>query len=248
MKHKSAFTLVELAIVIVIIGLLVGGVLQGQELIKQARIRSDIKRLTSVEVSIATFYGKYTYLPGDFPAAQAQRFLGFPANTGGDGNGKLEWRTYGLEDAQFVWRHLDKARLLNVSNPDCTPVSVVSSLPYYAGFKLGSCTLESSVMYAITGDLLAGHPLGVGVPNLGNIITIAARMNNSADVASYPSDITRSIDEKLDDGKANTGKLKGTGGRNPTNVTEVIQCANANGIYNNSEAVPACRILYDLGL
>jgi type II secretory pathway pseudopilin PulG len=60
---NKAFTLVELAIVI--IGLLVGGVLQGQELIQQAKIQSVIKNVESYKAAVITFKGKYNDVPGD---------------------------------------------------------------------------------------------------------------------------------------------------------------------------------------
>ena len=65
LNKKSGFTLVELAIVIVVIGLLVGGVLQGQELIKQANIRSQIAQFEDINRATFTFRAKYNALPGD---------------------------------------------------------------------------------------------------------------------------------------------------------------------------------------
>lgn len=64
-RMKSAFTLVELAIVIVIIGLLVGGVMQGQELIRQARITNFASTMQQYKTSIVVFKSKYNSYPGD---------------------------------------------------------------------------------------------------------------------------------------------------------------------------------------
>jgi prepilin-type N-terminal cleavage/methylation domain-containing protein len=93
MKNKSSqfnfiedgFTLVELAIVIVVIGLLVSGVLQGQELIKQAQIRKTISQFNDYDRAIATFKSKYgsNLIPGDFN--DAHRF-GIDKNSNGDLN------------------------------------------------------------------------------------------------------------------------------------------------------------------
>src|SRR4051812_44105300 len=90
---RTGFTLIELSIVLVIIGLVVGGVLVGQDLIKSAGIRSQISQLEKYDTAIQTFRTKYNALPGDIPAAAAARF-GMQARSGaafhGDGDGTLE--------------------------------------------------------------------------------------------------------------------------------------------------------------
>jgi prepilin-type N-terminal cleavage/methylation domain-containing protein len=70
-KHrlKSGFTLVELAIVLVIIGLLVGGVIQGQELIKQAKIIRFVSDINSYKLSLSTFQLKYNSPAGAYNQA-----------------------------------------------------------------------------------------------------------------------------------------------------------------------------------
>ncbi len=93
-KQQNGFTLVELAIALVIIGLLVGGVLQGQELIRQAQIRKQIQALGDFDLAFNTFRTKYDAPPGD--VRNPERF--FPecyyANPGiiisGDGNGLID--------------------------------------------------------------------------------------------------------------------------------------------------------------
>jgi prepilin-type N-terminal cleavage/methylation domain-containing protein len=125
--YTKGFTLVELSIVLVIIGLLVGGVLVGRDLIKAAEIRSQIKQIEEFKTAANAFRLKYGYLPGDIPPAQASQF-GFFTFTGsyagkpylftyapfgykryGFGNGSGDIETG--EDYVF-WQHLSEANMI----------------------------------------------------------------------------------------------------------------------------------------
>ena len=97
-QSQSGFTLVELAIVLVIIGLLVGGVLAGQDLIKAAKLQNAIQAISDVNTSTTTFMTKYGQLPGDF--SQGNTFTTPIAITGvanavglGDNNGLVQATT-----------------------------------------------------------------------------------------------------------------------------------------------------------
>src|SRR5512147_1160175 len=88
-KPQAGFTLIEIAIVLVIIGLLLGGVLKGQELITSARVRNLISTQDGIKAAYFGFQDRYRALPGDYPGAQA--FANIPNmvdNTmGGNGDG-----------------------------------------------------------------------------------------------------------------------------------------------------------------
>lgn len=82
-RKKAAFSLVELSIVLVILGMLVGGVLAGQSLIRASELRSitsDIHKMQSARIA---FRDKYFSLPGDMPNAIS--FWGRQAGNAGDG-------------------------------------------------------------------------------------------------------------------------------------------------------------------
>ncbi len=87
------FTLIELSIVLVIIGLIVGAVLVGQDLIRAASVRATVTQIEKYNTAVNTFRGKFGYLPGDINATAATQF-GFAARGAGegsgDGNGLLE--------------------------------------------------------------------------------------------------------------------------------------------------------------
>src|ERR1700722_19638100 len=93
MQRSSGFTLIELSIVLVIIGLIVGGVLVGRDLIEAAAIRAQISQIEKYQTAVNTLRAKYEYLTGDMPdpAASACGFYPRGLYAGeGDGNGVIE--------------------------------------------------------------------------------------------------------------------------------------------------------------
>ncbi len=68
-KNESGFTLVELAIVLMIIGLLIGAILRGQELLESARITATLQQVKAYQGAIVTFRDTYGALPGDLRTA-----------------------------------------------------------------------------------------------------------------------------------------------------------------------------------
>jgi prepilin-type N-terminal cleavage/methylation domain-containing protein len=95
-RLQRGFTLIELSIVLVIIGLIVGGILTGQSLINAAAVRAQVTQIEQFNDAVNTFYGKYGYLPGDINATVAAQFgftpRGYNGNYAGmgDGNGLIE--------------------------------------------------------------------------------------------------------------------------------------------------------------
>jgi prepilin-type N-terminal cleavage/methylation domain-containing protein len=130
--HAQGFTLIEMAIVLVIIGLIVGGVLVGQEMIMQAQMRMIIKDIERFKTAAVSFRTKYDCLPGD--CANATSFFGTDNNgcpegygTSGTCNGNgdgyvgpaaggcgVVTDTTNLEEWKF-WQQLGMAGMINGS-------------------------------------------------------------------------------------------------------------------------------------
>ncbi len=123
-KYKLGFTLIELSIVLVIIGLVVGGVLVGRDLIKSSEIRAQISQIEETKTAINTFNVKYGYLPGDMPPTHTSQ-LGFFTFTGAQaGKGcKAEGFAFGNNDGIIngaaekfpFWSHLSDSKLIKGS-------------------------------------------------------------------------------------------------------------------------------------
>ncbi len=87
-NNQGGFTLVEIAIVLVIIGLLLGGVLKGQELINSAKVKNLANDFRSVPTFVFAYQDKFRALPGDDRGAVAH--IGAAAASAGDGSGRID--------------------------------------------------------------------------------------------------------------------------------------------------------------
>jgi len=113
MKKAHGFTFVEIAIVLIIIGLLLGSVLKGQELITNAKIKNLEGNFQSIVQAISIYQERYHALPGD--DGNATRFNGISSAQNGDNNGKID-DAFNSEDlnkeSRLVWLHLRYANLV----------------------------------------------------------------------------------------------------------------------------------------
>jgi len=88
-NRQTGFTLIEIAIVLVIIGLLLGGVVKGQEMIVSARVRNLIAQQDGIKAAFFAFQDRYRALPGDYGAADSTINCGASPCLNGNSNGVL---------------------------------------------------------------------------------------------------------------------------------------------------------------
>ena len=192
-KPQAGFTLIEIAIVLVIIGLLLGGVLKGQELITAARVRNLISNQDGVKAAYFGFLDRYRSLPGDYSTANAQANIpGCTGCFGGNANGQIV--TDGTSsEAVHVWEHLSKAGFITGS--------------YVSGAAVAAATTANSPSnpYGSLVELEFDTTYREG--NNGGADTGTARHNLKTG-ANIPSDIMAEVDRKVDDGLAGTGQMR----------------------------------------
>jgi prepilin-type N-terminal cleavage/methylation domain-containing protein len=185
-KH-GGFTLVEIAIVLVIIGLLLGGILKGQEMITQAKIKNVIADMSGVSAAMYGYQDRYRALPGDDKSA-AGRWSSTAPTSGTVGNGVVEgvWTTAGTE-AIIFWDHLRRAGFVSGSGAE-NPFNAVSG-------KMGVQTSDG-----------AGSTTGVMSDGATPATAFTALMLCSA---GLPDKIAISVDAQMDDGLGKKGAVRG---------------------------------------
>jgi prepilin-type N-terminal cleavage/methylation domain-containing protein len=188
-QQQKGFTLVEIAIVLVIIGLLLGGILKGQELINSARVRNLADSTQGIQAAYFGFIDRYRRVPGDWGQAAAAAAIGSTINSGGNDNGRLD-PTPNFTEPNAMWEHLSKAGFINGS------YSGVVGEPTTANGAAPFNPFNAAIVVARTADYIdftaAAPPVRLNM--------VVGR--------STPVDIARELDTKLDDSNPGTGGLR----------------------------------------
>ncbi|MDM8568834.1 prepilin-type N-terminal cleavage/methylation domain-containing protein [Thiotrichales bacterium HSG1] len=113
MKTNDGFTLVEIAIVFIIIGLVMGTVLKGSELITNAKVKNIQNNFSSISKAITVYREHYHQLPGDDDGASRFKGVGNSDDGGGDGiiNGNFASQTVN-DESRLLWLHLRSADMV----------------------------------------------------------------------------------------------------------------------------------------
>ena len=241
------FSLVELSIVLVILGLLTGGILAGQNLIRAAELRSIVSDYNATHAAMRTFQDKYFALPGDFK--DATKFWGEMGDAGpgscpdtqgtgtetcnGDGDGMIgasSGTSMKNREVFLAWQHMANAGLVPGNFSGVT--GTAGSLDYIAGENLPRCKL-SDCMVKIWYFNFAGDANYFATDNGHQL-----RYTNSGGFALIKAEEAWSIDTKMDDGQPHLGAV--TTPRNNTNCVNTSSVTE--GSYNLSADTIACAL------
>ena len=219
---NQAFSLVELSIVLVILGLLVGGVLSGQSLIRAAELRSVTRDLARFSSAAYTFRDKYFAIPGDMNNATSfwgtdnvscPNGGGSTGTCNGDGNGQIGVNLSNVCENQEFWRQLALAGLVEGKYTPQTGASCFGAfIPGQDSVKLHINNGTAGITYvgSITSNAaFPGNAIWIG--NYQNMFFIGANggsLNGMPGVVALlkPEELWN-IDTKMDDGLPATGNV-----------------------------------------
>jgi prepilin-type N-terminal cleavage/methylation domain-containing protein len=178
-KAWRGFTLVELAIVLVIVALVLGGVLKGQEMVVQSKIKNIISDFSGISAAYYGYQDRYRAMPGDDPNA-ALRWTGAAS---GNGNGLVQGKynsQTGADESRLWWDHLRRA-----------------------GFVAGESTRQpfnilAGMIGVQSGD--GGSPVGPALGGFVSLIVCSANLQDKIAIA---------VDGQIDDGAPATGAVRG---------------------------------------
>lgn len=215
-SNQSGFTLVEIAIVLVIIGLLLGGVLKGQEMIENGKIKNGINDMNGVTAAYNSYIDRFKRLPGDDgPLATLQARGGSWANitAGGNNNGVIaitQANTFAAGgEAVAFWQALKAAGFISGNPAD-----------------IGVAALPRNAFNGLTA-------VGTGVtPTAGAAVL-------SICLSQVPGKAARAIDTQFDDGVPNRGNVLATLGVVGANTAPGAAAAT----YSDDNQYTICRSL-----
>ena len=253
-SKKSAFSLIELSIVLIIIGLLIAGVTGGASLIKSSQLRSVMGEARGYAVAVNAFNSQFNGIPGDFPTA-------IGSSVGGDNDGITEYyaaATLAGSESSNAWAALrtigaidsisltpviaTTAPVFGATATSTAPASKIQSAGWvfdYRTYTEGAAAVAANQNVVILTSTITGTPVAATTtPILGTNISTAA----------LPGSDALSIDSKIDDGVANAGKVRGI---NPgVGVAATGTCytysAFSNSTYLTSSTSKTCALSYQV--
>jgi len=224
MRKQYGFTLIEIAIVLVIVGLLLGGVLKGHELIAGARVRNLISQHDGIKAAYLGFQDRFRAFPGDYPAANAAANIP-NATFGGNGDGQI-LNAGGNNEQTIAWTHLSGAGFLN-----------------------GSYTITGAADPVGDGNT-PKNPYGTYLQLVWdlNFAGATGAKHNLKTGNQIPAEILAEIDRKIDDGNSLQGSFRfsqytnasPTGLPAPAAAHSAGVCASTTGLWFATQSEADC--------
>jgi prepilin-type N-terminal cleavage/methylation domain-containing protein len=216
-RGQGGFTLVEIAIVLVIIGLLLGGILKGQEMITQAKIKNVIADMSGVSAAMYGYQDRYRALPGDDKLAS--RWGLTPPGTAGDGVVEGAYIGAATLETMLFWDHLRRAGFVSGGSGATNPFNAVNG-------KMGVQTSDGTAPGSVTfkAGVLSDGAVAPATPTVFTSLLLCS--------ANLPDKIAISIDAQMDDGDGKKGNVRAAkqDSPNPTSVKTTADAYVEDGV------------------
>lgn len=261
-QTQRGFTLVELAIVLVIIGLLLGGILKGQELIAATRVNSTVAQVKAIDAAAYTFQDTYGGLPGDLASAITRVPNCTVANgcgpdatgSAGDADNVIDASiltafgaaTGAVHEGQTFFVQLGKADLIGGINSTGLTLSLgdnvlAATLGGTAHFRIGN---EGTTDPGMGGTMdNNAHYLSIAGGTIGAAVTTTATNGSLATGGGILPKQANAIDLKVDDGNPTLGSMRAVGEAGSTATScHSTDTAGATAVYNSGTSTRTCGV------
>lgn len=221
-SRKSAFSLIELSIVLIIIGLLIAGITGGASLIKSSELRSVMSEARSYAVGVNAFYTQFDALPGDFATSISS------SDVVGDGDEAIEHYTASTAEGAEAWRDLNTIGAIddNLVYLEIDSSAVAAMTP---GTHIPSSKIKSSG-WAFDYDTNLEQNVVVLTGTTGSSNSTNSIVNGTTTAtASITAADALSVDSKIDDGVATTGDVRGVNPGSTTCITSTAYTVGTSG-------------------
>jgi prepilin-type N-terminal cleavage/methylation domain-containing protein len=256
-RKIRGFTLIELSVVLIIIGLLVGGVLVGQNLIASAQLKAAVTQFEKYNQAVNAFRTKYDCLPGD--CFNATQFLTLVSPWGnGNGNGQFDDNyspypyptTVWIEPSQF-WVHLLTAHLSECCQGAVSQIGQFVIGQQFPQAKLGNAGISVMTLNGKNGyfwGILNSTGIAGWADTCGGQPISYCDLSTPGTAGAITASQAQAFDSKIDDGLATTGNvyavwLYGGDGRiHPEPYYSGYDCLASNSNYNTSYTGNVCSL------
>ncbi|HHJ35020.1 MAG TPA: prepilin-type N-terminal cleavage/methylation domain-containing protein [Gammaproteobacteria bacterium] len=218
-SKQGGFTLIEIAIVLVIIGLLLGGVLKGQELINTARVRALNNTVDGITAAWFSFQDRYRAFPGDYPLAQTNLPAPVVPMVNGDGNGLagMAGTVVSPVERSQIWVQLQAAGYITGN---------------FNGANVAQSAYNCALITCPDNGFGSGLNMGYGAQNQTQV---AAGGFGGGGLPAHelisgqgiPVEVLAELDRKVDDGNAGSGAMQLGGAGTGWTAAQATACQNA---------------------